>query len=116
MARILNKTISGDGNTDISWKPARKETPNRATVWVFGGGGNNFGGGTVTLQASPNGGTTYMDVLDQGGTAITFNTNSMINFELYGNGNIGTSSTVKIRLVLAGSTSPTIQYIIDDVR
>jgi hypothetical protein len=116
MARVLDTTVSADGNTDISWKPARKETPNRATVWVYGGGGNDFGSGTVTLQGSPDGGTTFIDIPDQAGTAITFTADGVTNFELYGNADPVSSEVVQIRLALAGSTSPTIRYIIDDVR
>jgi len=77
MARVLDTTVSVDGNTDITWKPARKESPNRATLWVFGGGGNNFGSGAVTLQGSPDGGTTFIDIPDSGGTAITFTANGV---------------------------------------
>ena len=114
--RILDTTVSGNGNTDITWKPARKETPNRATVYVFGGGGNNFGSGTVTLRMSPDGGTTFIDMPDQTGSAITFTADGVTNFELYGNQNpIGTEEVV-FRLALTGSTSPTIRYIVDDVR
>jgi len=88
MAQILNTTVSADGNTDITWKPARKDTPNRASLAVFGGGGNNFGSGTVTLQASFDGGTTFIDVPDSSGTAITFTANGMTNFEIYANADI----------------------------
>lgn len=116
MARILDTTVSVDGNIDLNWKPARKEMPNRATVYVFGGGGNNFGSGTVTLQASPDGGTTYIDIPDQSGVAITFTVNGMINFELYANANPIAAERVKIRLALSGSTAPTVRYIIDDLR
>lgn len=116
MARILDVTVTVDGNTDRNWKPARKETPNRATVSVFGGGGNNFGSGTVTLQHSPDGGTTFIDIIDQSGTAITFTADKTVNFELYGNANNISAETNRIRLALAGSTAPTLRYIIDDVR
>jgi len=116
MARVLDTTVSADGNTDITWKPARKETPNRATVYVFGGGGNDFGSGTVTVQVSPDGGTTFIDIPDQSGTAITFTANGVTNFELYGNGDPISTGSVQIRLALAGSTAPTVRYVIDDVR
>lgn len=116
MARIADVTVTADGNTDRDWKPVRKDTPNRATVYVFGGGGNNFGSGTVTLKVSPDGGTTFIDIPDAAGTSITFTANGMTNFELYANGDILSAGRVIIRLALAGSTAPTIRYIIDDVR
>ena len=116
MARILDTTVSANGNTDRDWKPARKNMPNRGTIWVFGGGGNNFGSGTVTLQGSPDGGTTFMDILDQLGVAVTFTVDGVSNFELYASGNLVTAERVLIRLALTGSTSPTLRYIIDDLR
>lgn len=116
MAKVLNTTVTANGNTDITWKPSRKETPNRASVYVFGGGGNDFGSGTVTLQVSPDGGTTFIDVPDQVGSAIIFSSDGVTNFELYGNGNDIPTEKVVLRLALAGSTSPTIRYIINDVR
>lgn len=115
MARILDTTVTADGNVDISWESARKETPNRATVYVFGGGGNDFGSGTVSLLVSPDGGTTFMPVLNQAGTAVTFTADGAINYEIYANGDPIASSTVKIRLLLTGSTAPTVRYIIDDI-
>jgi len=116
MANVLDTTVSVDGNTDIDWKPARKESPNRGTLWVFGGGGNNFGSGTVTLQSSPDGGTTFIDVPDSSGAAITFTANGMTNFELYGDGDPVSATRTQIRLALAGSTAPTIRYVINDMR
>lgn len=116
MARILDITVTADGNTDRTWKTARKEVPNRATVSVFGGGGNNFGSGTVTLQHSPDGGDTFIDILDQSGTAVIFTADKTVNFELYGNANNIPTEINQIRLALAGSTAPTLRYIIDDVR
>ena len=115
MALIFNTTVTGDANTDISWKPHRKEIALRGTIFVYGGGGNDFGNGTVTLQASPDGGTTFMDVTDQGGTAVTFGANGISNFELYANADPISGNQVQIRLALAGSTSPTIIYKVFDI-
>lgn len=116
MARLLDTTVSANGNTDITWKPARKETPNRATLYVFGGGGNNFGSGTVALQISPDGGTNAVPFRDQSGTAVQFTDDGFVNFEVYANANPISGEVVKIRLALTGATSPTIRYIIDDTR
>ena len=116
MARILDTTVTANGNTDIPWKPLRTGAPNRATVSVFGGGGSNFGSGTVTLRYTPDGGATFLDILDQSGTAITFTADKGQGFELQANGDNIPAHVTKIRLVLAGSTTPTIRYTIDDVR
>ena len=83
MERILSTTVSVDGNTDLNWILTRIESPPRATIWVFGGGGNDFDSGTVTLLGSPDGGTTFMAINDQNGTAISFTADGVINFELY---------------------------------
>ena len=112
MARVFRTTVTGNGNTDFTWKPARKEIPNRGSVYVFG----TFGSGTVTLQASPDGGTTFIDIPDAIGSSITFTANGMTNFELYGNADIDSDEQVIIRLALAGATSPSITYIVNDIR
>lgn len=112
MARILNTTVAANGNTDIDWRPLRKEAPNRATLSVFG----TFGSGTVALQYSPNGGTTYINVPDQVGNAISFSTNGITNFEIYANGDPISGQQCKLRLALTGATSPSVTYIIDDAR
>jgi len=114
MSRLLDTTVSADGNTDIAWHINRVDSPPRATLYVFGGGGNNFGSGTVTLQASPDDGTTFIDVPDVAGTAVAFTANGMTNFELYSSRNIKTGEVTQLRLALAGSTAPTIRYIIDN--
>ena len=116
MARILDTTVSADGDIDLNWEPARKEMPNRGTIHIFGGGGNDFGGGTVAVQVSPDGGTTYFNLLDLQGNAISATTDEMNNFELYANGDTISAKKVKIRLALTGSTNPTIRYIIDNIK
>lgn len=112
MARILDTSVTSNGNTDIDWKPARKETPNRATLYVYG----TFGSGTASLLVSPDGGGTYINVTDSLGNNIAFTANGVVNFELYGNGDPIANKTVKLRLTLAGATSPDLNYVIDDVR
>jgi len=110
MARILSETVTADGNsTEITWKQSRKEAPNRATLWVIG----TFDSGTVTLQSSPDGGTTFVDVPDAVGAAVAFTSDGMTNIELYGNQNPIPGEQVKLRLVLAGAGSPAITYIIN---
>lgn len=117
MAEVFTLTISADGSTDeFEWKPLRKEMPNRGTLFIFGGGGNNFGGGDVTLQASPDGGTTYINVPGPSGAAINFSSDGMINFEIYGNGDNKLANKVLLKLVTANSTSPTIRAVLMDAR
>jgi carbon monoxide dehydrogenase subunit G len=115
MGRILDTTVSADGDTDITWTSTRNEAPNRATIYVFGGGGNDFGSGTVAVQVSPDGGTTFMDVKDQAGVSVTFTADGMTNIEIQSNPNPKSSEIVQLRFSLSGSTSPTIRYIVDKV-
>lgn len=113
MARILDTTVSADGNTDETWASNRSETPNRGTIYVFGGGGDDFDFGVVSVNVSPDGGTTFMAMLDQSGTAITFSADGFINFELYASNDPILAKRTVIRLTLAGATTPTVRYIIE---
>ena len=68
----------------------------RGTFTAWG----TFGSGTVKLQMSPDGGSTWIDMLDVNGNAVSETANGMALFEL--------AAGVKIRADLSGSTSPTI--------
>ena len=76
---------------------------------AFGDTGT-FGGGTATLQASPDGGTTWVDVLDQASTAITFTANKAVNVEVASDG----LQPVRLSINLTGSTSPNLSFVIFD--
>lgn len=82
-----------------------------ATVSVIGGGGNNFGSGTVTIQYSPDNGTTKIDVLKPDESALTFTANGGRNVELgYGNSQNG----IELYATMTGSTSPDVDVIVHD--
>lgn len=81
-------------------------TANGATAPVQWSGGEGaayawgtFGGGTVTLQLSPDGGTTWFNVDRPGDTYVTFAANGTGGFKL---------GLCKLRFVLAGSTAPNV--------
>lgn len=113
MANILQQTLTADGSTEaITWKPLRKNTPNRATVIFYG----NFGGGTIELQFSPDDGTTWIPVVDQSASPIQANSNTIVNFELYSNGNPIAGQTNRIRAILTASTTPNLNVQINDAR
>lgn len=113
MANILQQTLTADGSTEaITWKPLRKNTPNRATVIFYG----NFGGGTAELQFSPDDGTTWIPVVDQSASPIQANSNTIVNFELYSNGNPIAGQTNRIRAILTASTTPNLNVQINDAR
>lgn len=61
----------------------------------------NFGGGTVTLQGSPDNGTTWIDLEISTGVAASFTVNSNISLSIWNKG-------FAIRAILTGSTSPNI--------
>lgn len=74
----------------------------QATVYIYG----TFGGGTVALQSSPNGGTTKLALKDFSGTAFTATADDNIPIQL-GTGDKN-SDRVKLYAVLTGSTAPSI--------
>lgn len=73
-----------------------------AKAWSGGRGSfiayGTFGGGTVKLQASPDGGTTWVDLLDENGSALSTNAAAVLEFHLAGG--------VQVRANLAGGTGP----------
>lgn len=76
---------------------------------VWGGGEGqftafgSFGGGTVTLEWSPNNGTTWLPVDRSGDTYVTFTANGSGRFTL---------QPCLIRANLAGATSPNVNAIV----
>lgn len=103
MNKVVN-SISADGQTLLGtsgkWYASRGERLARATLFVTG----DFGSGTVTLQASPDNGTTWVGVPDAAGNTVSFTANGIINFELFSN----PENPVMLRYNLAGSSSPAI--------
>lgn len=85
-----------------------------ATLAAYGGGGNNFGGGTVAWFWSPDRGTTLLPLLDLTGNAITWTTDGAFNSQ-FGNG-AKNSDAPQIYVKLTGSTSPTINVVVFDNR
>lgn len=68
-------------------------------VAVYHGAGVTFGSGTLKLQTSPDGGTTWLDVPSATWTAATANTIKTVFQPVYG---------TKLRVTLTGATSPTL--------
>lgn len=79
-------------NIDTDGIPVDGDGGNKVfAVWA-----NDFGGGTVTLEASPDGGTTWI-TLTYGGNPATFTGNTIRLIDRIGQG-------MKIRATLTGST------------
>ena len=105
MARIFNTTLTANGTTSsINLQNVRGISDNTYTVSVWG----TFGSGTVTITASPDGGTTDIPLLDNAGAALTFTANGIRNFLL----NSDPTHPLSVSATLTGSTNPSIQISI----
>jgi len=94
-------TLSADGNT------AAVDLSTLGTAFhidVYFGAGVSFGSGNLQLQASPDGGTTWVDV--PGAAAISAATANTFKTHLYLYG------ATRIRFKLAGSTTPTLNPVV----
>lgn len=102
MTLIVNTTLTADGTTsDYKIYDLRGISSNIYTIAVYG---SSFGGGTVTVTASPDGGTTDISLLDNAGTPLTFTSNGIRNFLL----NSDPTNPLSISAALTGSTNPNI--------
>lgn len=84
------------------------------TVFAVDGGGNGFGSGTVTIQASPDGGTTKVTLKDVGGTTVSITADDVYNIRLGYAGKLG--EEIDIYATMSGSTSPTVDIVAFDNR
>lgn len=86
----------------------------KMTVFVQGGGGNAFGGGTVTLQASADNGDTKVTLRDVGGTVVSITADDVYNIELGFGGKLG--QEIEVYATMVGATAPTVDVIAFDNR
>lgn len=113
----MKHTATIDANESVKLCEVQRSTGLdlfEATVMVYGGGGNNFGSGTVTLQASPDGGTTKINLRDVAGTLVSITDDDAYNIRL-GNGN-NLADTITLYATMAGATAPTVQVAVYDNR
>lgn len=106
-------TITADGATLI----CKVKRPAHATVWQGTAfiNGSTFGSGTVTLQASPDDGTTKIGMKDFNGTTISATANSVWPLAPMGNGNEN-DEYISIYANITGSTNPSLTVTIWDNR
>ena len=82
-------------------------------VTVFADG--NFGGGTVTIQASPDSGSTLVTLKDQGGTTVSITAD-----DVYAIGPLGyagrNGEEIEIYATMSGSTTPDVNITAFDNR
>lgn len=111
MARYTAR-ITADGDTFLCdiLKPSDSSEKWGATVYIYG----TFGGGTVTLVGSPDGGTTKVTLPNISGAAFSATTNAAVELE-HGNGNKNTDAP-KLYARVAGSAGATINVTVFDNR
>ena len=112
MALIVNETFTADGTFDFDWRSYRKESDNIGTITAVGA----FGGGTLDVTVSFDGGTNFVNLKNSQDTAISFATTSDYdNFPLNAGNNPISSEQVIIRLTLSGATSPNLNVRVLDI-
>lgn len=105
-------TFSADANTELATIIRRHDSQSyAASIFVKG----DDGGGTWTLQVSPDDGTTKYTVKDVLGNNITGTANGYYNYVLSGDSS-NNSGNMKLYIDLTGSTNPTLTVINYDNR
>ena len=96
-------TLSADGTVELG--TIKRNQENRSSELMFFGYGT-WGGGTVTLYWSPDGGTTKIALTDLTNAAVT----STANFGLRSSFVTGSKNNNKIKVyaTLTGSTNPSL--------
>ncbi len=99
-------TITADGDYFIcNITKSRHLNEYRYAANVYG---ISFGGGTVTLKISTDGGTTKVAMMDASGSPITSTTNDNYTGN-WGNGSTN-SDAPKLYATMSGSTNPSVTY------
>lgn len=102
-------TLTADGRTTaFPYINTRADGNIWATVFVYG----TFGSGTATVQVSPDAGTTWIDVEDDGGSVVSFTADGARNVRLASDA----GEPVLISVDLSGATSPDLTVDIFQVR
>lgn len=79
-----------------------------ASVFVDG----NFAGGTLTLQASPDGGVTQTTLKDKNSQAVVLNAAAVVPIELAASSH--NDDMILLYATLAGATSPSVNVTVFD--
>ena len=87
----------------------------RYEISVFVGlTGDDFGSGTVTIQASPDKGVTKTTLKDVAGTVVSITENDIYNISLGYAGKLG--QEIDIYATMAGGTTPNVNIVAFDNR
>lgn len=103
---LQSGTITADSTTEIAMPVKRHDVQSYAATFFIDG---NDGGGTWTLQVSPDGGTTKYTVKNTLGSDITGTAAAYHNYVLAGDSGAN-SGNMKLYLVLSGAVAPTLKY------
>ena len=109
MAKRTKVIFSGNG-TQLIAKVRKKRDFSSWLASVFIDG--VFGGGTVTLQASPDSGTTLTNIKDKNSQSISLNSAAVVPVE-FGCGSHN-DDIILLYATLSGATSPTVNITVFD--
>lgn len=103
----LKATLTIDGNETVLLNAKNKRTGIDPiyTAYVYG----DFGGGTVSVSLSPDGGTTDITAIDSG-SAVNITSDEARNIIV----NSDESNPVQIRFTMAGATNPDVTVKVYD--
>ena len=112
MAIILDENLTADGETE----GAKIYNPNNGTnIYQVVYASGTFGGGTLTIQISNDGGTTWFAATNSVGN-VTFTGDGADRLFLLAGDVRNNDKQIKVRGSLSGATSPDINVTIADVR
>ena len=113
MAKYTASLTANSGSTYLCNIDRRKVDANawQATVFIDG----TFGSGTVTIQYSPDQGTTKITGKDFTGTALSATANAVFTTQPMGNG-AANSDFISVYATMSGATSPSVSVILFDNR
>lgn len=115
MAKYVLTPLTADGrSTTVSLNSRRDGSGDgeiTKTVFLTG----TFGGGTATIQVSPDGGTTWVDALDSGLNVAAFTSDGYANITLQGT-EAGAKVPALLSVDLASSSSPDLDITVFDNR
>lgn len=112
MARNQTAALTADGRSEAIRIYNARGRGGGAVLQTVVVQGSSFGGGTATLQITADEGTTWIDVTDDTGTAVTFTANGARNTTIASDA----ENPLELSINLAGATSPNISLIVYQVR
>lgn len=111
MALIIDQILTGNGSSGVgSIKNPNTGASPYQVVYASG----TFGGGSLAIEISNDGGSTWFAATDSSGS-VSFTSPGSARLFLLGNNNPVASSQIKIRGNLSGSTTPSLKFSVADI-